>query len=131
MVLTQIIISHVHIDSLTLMYPQEINIWLVLHICYHGRFFDSIVDVDQLIENMHSPIYKINIFLFFLSTLDQYIGECMVSLIKINNDIEEPTRGYQIYNTRHILIFGGYIKVRESMYTRHIIIWGQYHSKPY
>ena len=36
--------------------------------------------------------------------------------------IKEPTYGYQNHNTNQILIFGGYVKVRESLYTR-IIIW--------
>ena len=51
-----------------------------------------------------------------------YIGECMVSLININSGIKEPTHGYQICNTTQILIFGGYVKVRESLYAR-VIAW--------
>ena len=54
--------------------------------------------------------------------LDQYIGECMVSIININNGVKEPTHGYQNCNTNQILIFGGYVKVRESLYTQ-VIIW--------
>ena len=46
----------------------------------------------------------------------------MVSIININNGIKEPTHGYQNCNTSQILIFGGYVKVRESLYTR-VIIW--------
>ena len=38
------------------------------------------------------------------------------------NGIKEPTRGYQNSNTSQIFIFGGYVKVRESLYTR-VIIW--------
>ena len=54
--------------------------------------------------------------------LDQYIGECMVSIFNINNGIKEPTRGYQNCNISHILIFCGYVMVRESLCTR-VIIW--------
>ena len=54
--------------------------------------------------------------------LDQYISECMVSIININKSIKEPFRGYQICNTNQILIFGGYVKARESLHIR-VIIW--------
>ena len=37
----------------------------------------------------------------------------MLSSINITNDYEVPTRGYQKNNTNHILVFGGYIKVKE------------------
>jgi hypothetical protein len=63
--------------------------------------------------------------LFFSSSrpmLDQYTGECMASIMNINNGIKEPTRRYQNCNTNQTLIFGSYVKVRESLYTR-IIIW--------
>ena len=43
----------------------------------------------------------------------------MVSSININNGIKEPTRGYQNCN---ISLIDGYVKVRESLYTR-VIIW--------
>ena len=46
-----------------------------------------------------------------------FIGKCMESLINIDNGIKEPTHGYQNCNTSQILIFGGYVKVRESLYT--------------
>ena len=46
----------------------------------------------------------------------------MVLLININNGIKEPTRGYQYCKSSQILIFGGYVKVRESLYTL-VIIW--------
>ena len=58
--------------------------------------------------------------------LDQYIGECMVS---INNGIIEPTYGYQNCYTSQILIFGGYLKVRIFVYPSYYL--GQYHIKPY
>ena len=38
--------------------------------------------------------------------LDQYIGECMESIIGINNGSKEPTHGYQNCNTNQISIFG-------------------------
>ena len=50
------------------------------------------------------------------------IGECLASIININNGIEEPTHGYQHCNTSQILIFGGYVKVRERLFTR-VIVW--------
>ena len=46
----------------------------------------------------------------------------MVSIININNGIKEPTSGYQNYITTQILIFGGHVKVRESLFIR-VIIW--------
>ena len=36
----------------------------------------------------------------------------------MNNDIEEPTHGHEKYNTSQIFITSGYVKVRESLYTR-------------
>ena len=39
----------------------------------------------------------------------------MVSLINTINGIKEPTHGYQNCNTSQILIFGGYVDVRESL----------------
>ena len=63
-------------------------------------------------------------------TLDWYIGECMVSITDINNGIKEPTRGYQNCIASQILIYGGYLKFRESLYTQ-VIIWVSNHSKPY
>jgi hypothetical protein len=50
--------------------------------------------------------------------LDRYIGECMVSIIINNKGVKEPTPGCQKYNTSQILIFGGYLKVRKSLYTQ-------------
>ena len=35
--------------------------------------------------------------------------------ININNGIKEPTHGYHNCDTNHILIFGGYVKERESL----------------
>ena len=46
-----------------------------------------------------------------------YTCECMVSIININSGIREPTRGYQNYNTSQLLIFGVYVKARESLDT--------------
>ena len=46
----------------------------------------------------------------------------MVSIINFNHGIKEPTHGYQNSNTSQILIFGEYVKVRESLYTQ-VIIW--------
>ena len=51
-------------------------------------------------------------------TLDRYIGECMVPIINIKKWYERTYHGYQNCNTSQILIFSGYIKVRESLYTR-------------
>ena len=53
--------------------------------------------------------------------LDLYIGECVVSIININDGIKEPTHGYQNCNISQILIFDGYVKMRESLYTQVII----------
>ena len=52
-----------------------------------------------------------------LPMLERY----MVSIININNGIQEPTWGHQNYNTNQILIFGRNLKVRKSLYTRVII----------
>ena len=40
----------------------------------------------------------------------------------MNTCIKEPTCGYQNCNTNQILIFGGYLKVKESLNTQ-VIIW--------
>ena len=53
--------------------------------------------------------------------LDRYKGACMVSIININNGLKEPTHGYQNYNTGQILIFGGYVNMRKSLYIQVII----------
>ena len=53
--------------------------------------------------------------------LDWCIGEFVVSIIIINNGIKVFTCGYWNCNTNQILIFGGYVKVRESLYTLVII----------
>ena len=45
-----------------------------------------------------------------------------VSIININNGIKEPTHEYPNYNTSQILIYGGYVKMRESLYTQ-VVIW--------
>ena len=50
------------------------------------------------------------------------IGESIVSLININNGIKEFTFGCQICNNILMLIFNGYFKVRESLYTQ-VVIW--------
>ena len=39
-----------------------------------------------------------------------------ISIININYGIKELTRGYQNFNTSQIMVFGGYVKVRESLY---------------
>ena len=54
--------------------------------------------------------------------LGHYIGGCMVSISNINNGIKEPTHGYQICNTNHIFILGGYLRLKKSLYTQ-VIIW--------
>ena len=46
----------------------------------------------------------------------------MVVIINISNGKKEPTHGYQNCNTSQILIFGGYLKVRESLCTQ-VLIW--------
>ena len=51
-----------------------------------------------------------------------YISECVVSIMNINNGIKELTCGYQNCNTSQVLIFGGYVKGRESLSTL-VIIW--------
>ena len=56
-----------------------------------------------------------------------YIGECMVSTINLNNGIKEPTHGYQNLNTSQIMIFGGYVKVREAVCTHSPVILGQFY----
>ena len=43
----------------------------------------------------------------------------MVSIININIDFKEPTRAYK-YKCK--LMFGGFVKMREYLYTQ-IIIW--------
>ena len=52
----------------------------------------------------------------------EYTSECLVAIISTNNGTKEPTRRYQNCNTNRIMIFSGYVKVRESLSTR-VIIW--------
>ena len=54
--------------------------------------------------------------------LNRCTCKCMVSIININIGIKESTHGYQNYNTIQTLIFGGYVKVRGSLYI-HVIGW--------
>ena len=49
--------------------------------------------------------------------LDWYIGDEGISLIHINNGIKEST-----HNTIQLMKLGGYVKMRESLYTR-VINW--------
>ena len=45
-----------------------------------------------------------------------YIGEHTVSIINTKNGIKESKFGYQIIiHVKYILIFGGHVKVRESL----------------
>ena len=58
-----------------------------------------------------------------MSRLVWYIRECMVSIININNGINELTRGYQNYNTIQILISNRYVNVSLVSLCALIIIW--------
>ena len=49
------------------------------------------------------------------------IGDCMISIINLKNDIKETTCGHQNCHTSQILIFGGYVKAREPLFTQIII----------
>jgi hypothetical protein len=49
-------------------------------------------------------------------------------IINNNNAFKEPTHGCQNCNTSQILVFGGYLKVRESLYTYY---WVNNILKPY
>ena len=51
-----------------------------------------------------------------------HVGECMVSIININLSFKEHIHRYQDCNTSQILMFGWYVKARESLYTQ-VIIW--------
>ena len=72
----------------------------------------------------HSCMKSRTLILNLLSKLEWYenvpvlglVYECMVSITNINNGIKEPTCQYLNCNSDHILIFGGYVKVRESLY---------------
>ena len=60
-----------------------------------------------------------------------YIGECMKSIININNGVNVPsTFGYRNCNTIQILIFDGYLEVRISVRPSYHLGW-YWHSKPY
>ena len=43
---------------------------------------------------------------------------CMILVIDVNNGIKEPTQGYLDCNALEGLMFVGYFKVRETMYTQ-------------
>ena len=60
----------------------------------------------------------------------QYIGECIVSIMKIDKVSKNLCVGYQDCKTSQILIFGEYVKMRESfVYLSYYL--GPYHSKSY
>ena len=46
----------------------------------------------------------------------------MVLIININNGIKEPTHGYQNFNTNHILIVSGYLKMYKYFHGL-VIVW--------
>ena len=46
----------------------------------------------------------------------------MVFTININNGIKENTYGFRNCSTTHILLLGGYVKVRDCLHTR-VVIW--------
>lgn len=79
--------------------------------------FQSLGDMDDC---QHHSSYALTILLGRESfpVLDQYIVECLVSTIIINNGLKEPTW----LVTKSVLIFGRYLKVRKSMYTQ-VVIW--------
>ena len=54
--------------------------------------------------------------------LVSYAGECIVSITNINNGVKEPTHGYPNCNISRILTFGGYVSVRESLFTQ-VLTW--------
>jgi hypothetical protein len=49
-------------------------------------------------------------------------GKNMASRININNGIKDPIHGYQNRNTSQVLIFGGSVKMRESLCTQ-VSVW--------
>ena len=57
-----------------------------------------------------------------VEVLREFLVTCMVSIINIKSDVKESTRMYQNCNSSQRLIFGGYLKVRKSLFTQ-VIIW--------
>ena len=57
----------------------------------------------------------------FVLVLVWYVCEWMVLITDIENGIRKPTCGHQNCNPSQILIFGGHVKVGESLCTMVII----------
>ena len=62
---------------------------------------------DPLTNWVFVVSYTLELSVVFISknarqALVQHIGECIVSIININNAIKEPICGYQFYNTNQI-----------------------------
>ena len=64
-------------------------------------------------HNVNAPVQH-----EYLPLLDRCIGECMISIININDGIKELSQGYQICNTNQISIFDGYLYAKESLNIR-------------
>lgn len=50
-----------------------------------------------------------------------YINKCVESIINFNNGIQESSHGYQNCKTCQIVIFGGFVTMREYYHTRVLI----------
>ena len=55
------------------------------------------------------------LILVFVLVLVWYVCECMVLITNIKDDVRKPTCDHENCNPSQILIFGGHVKVRESL----------------
>lgn len=96
--------------------PKNHNIWM------------NLSTFGWMHTNLHSYKCKRNTLMkngLWILVLVWYIGECMLSIINIDNDINELTYGHQNCHTIHIVITTmhvGYAKVGESLYPW-VVIW--------
>ena len=87
-----------------------------------GIFFDNFKKakadvIMSIVSKQEYPSWKALMPSRLEAMLVWYIGEYMAFIININIGIREPTGGYQNCHTSQILVFDGYVKVRESLYT--------------
>ena len=87
------------------------------------QFKTSVPSVAQVIYLLGAPRVAKPSFLNVQTNVGPvYTSNAFISKINVNNGTKESTHGYQNCNTTEILIFGGYVKVRESLCTR-VSIW--------
>lgn len=77
-----------------------------------GPLITLLIWIIDVHASTYVPVQHWFILVFILG----YIDECMVLIININKTINESSFGYQNYGTSRILLFDGYVKVRDRIH---------------